>query len=87
VIAVHAGKRAHLESDQGGLDVYQTLTWKLIATRSGSSESCDDGTMITCRLCDDLASMPHCKPSLLVNIAHIAKVNDLKGRTITESPQ
>ena len=24
VIAVHASKRAHLESDQGGLDVYQT---------------------------------------------------------------
>jgi hypothetical protein len=52
----------------------------LIATRSGSSESCDDGILITCMGCGgDPTSMSPCKPSLLVNIAHISKVNDLRA--------
>jgi hypothetical protein len=63
VIAVHASKRTHLESDQGGLDVYQThfaqafgVDMEIDRDAVWIKRDCDDGTMITCRLCGDPAT-------------------------------
>jgi hypothetical protein len=36
---------------------------------------------------DDVAVLAHCEAPLLVNIAHIQKVNDLRGRPAAPADQ
>jgi hypothetical protein len=97
VIAIYASERAHFESDQSGLDAYQIH----LAQAFGADMGPDRDTVwiereLRWRHFDHLhgcggdpISMSPCKPSLLFNIAHISKVNDLRdaaaGRRLSAS--